>query len=247
MNKICSLFIIIIIVYLSYDYCSNSLIEGQTTYDTKQDDVIVAEKCESAAGKSLPKFSRDMTDIKTNTTSTKPCQFESTSCISTMERVKSDDWGVNWHHSGTPLKRRCNLCVQGSKIDGNARHVLANVGVSKERPNDRSNFADDLCDAMVAGCGGSSLIYANNQQNGWRTDCMHIDETDWDDNKINKAMCTFLQNSTIQFFLGFMGGIECTLKIKAYQLRGNIQEAMDCTACKLNPTKSHADCVPFCK
>lgn len=232
MNKICSFFIIIIIIYLSYDYCSRSLIEGQgnsnpdySKFDEEKQDAAVGEvKCKSPP----------LTTIEETTTTTDPCSYEKTSCIGAMDNVTTDTWGTNWNISGNKLKQQCSSCVQGSQVDGSTRHVLANVG---KKPGSLplptvpvSKFAEDMCDAMVAGC-DKSIFYANNRQDGWTTDCAGVDDSSWAINKLNKGVCTLLQNSIIQFFLGFMGGIECTLKIKAHKLLSGLESNVDCDMC----------------
>ena len=153
--------------------------------------------------------------------------------MNAMNEHKAHDWESWTSHDGTDkLKKQCNLCVQGSKVDGNTRYVLANVSKTKEGVPHESHFADDLCDAMVAGC-GSQVFYANNRQDGWNYDCKYANssKSSWTDNKLNKAICKMLSNSIIQFFLGFMGGLECTLKIKGYQLESGIKNSVKCDTC----------------
>jgi len=175
-----------------------------------------------------------------------PCEYKSVSCINSIP--PDSEWGDNFTNNPVEftqknhrLKKQCQLCVIGSKMDGTTRRVLANLGKtpdSKDVPP--SNFAYDLCDAMVAGC-EKALFYANNKQD-WNSICDEVDKTTWTNNKLNKAVCKLLKNSIIQFFLGFMGGIECTLKIKAYEFK----KAMSCDLCKINPTCSKDDEKQYC-
>jgi len=223
MNKICSFFIIVIIIYLSYDYCSRSLIEGQgkgkpdySKYDETQDAAVKTVVCKGPP----------LTTIPDTKVTTYPCSYEKASCMNAMDKVTTDAWGNNWNEVGNDLKQQCSLCVQGSKIDGTTRHVLSNVGKIPGSPPPPtvpvSKFAEDMCDAMVAGC-DKSIFYANNRQDGWAIDCSGVDATTWTDNKLNKGVCALLQSDILQFFLGFMGGIECTLKIKAHKLKAGLQ------------------------
>ena len=236
MNKIVSIFIILIIIYLSYDYCSTKMIEGQTTMTDEelkeQDKSITVKSCEGGPV-SIG------SNIKANNAKY-PCQYKNISCVNKMEQVSTNDWGDNWHGSGNKTKQQCQLCVMGSDVDGNTSKILSNVGKNKNNPIFRSNFANDLCDAMVAGC-DSRLFYANNKQDGWNIDCRGVENTSWTDNKLNKAMCAILKNSIIQFFLGFMGGLECTLKIKMYQLQSSVKKQFHCGICKIPEACSDGD------
>jgi len=252
MNKICSIFIILIIIYLSYDYCSQT-IEGQGG-DVKDDSKISDDEDESFAGlkkgKSNPadrtgecpqwKGTKE-TSIKLDG-STEPCAYTEVHCRNSMETVSTSNWADSWNTKETKdskgFKARCQACVQGSKKDGNTSHVLANVGRYKkdgvpQRP--LSNFSADYCDALAASCGGSSIIYANNKQDSWGDhDCKEILDlpTDqWQDNALNIVLCKILSNRFIQFFLNFMGGIECTLKIKGYQVMGDLKKWGNCESC----------------
>jgi hypothetical protein len=228
MNKICSFLIIIITIYLTYDYCSR-ITEGQTTAE----DIARRKKEREEADKSIPTTKCNapkLTTIDDQSTNTEPCAYENVSCRALMDKITTDDWGDSFHKNTnikeTSYKTQCNLCVQGSKVDGNTRFVLANVGapVGKTNKAHVSNFADDLCDAMAANC-ESQIFYANNRQDGWEKDCQGVDKTSWADNKLNKVVCVLLTNSILQFFLGFMGGLECTLKIKAYEIEGKMAAA----------------------
>jgi len=190
--------------------------EGGGTYTKSDDDVIIERKCEGPAVK----------DIKSST-ATSPCQYEKVSCINAMNSISTDDWSGDFTKtnkanfgSGNGYKEQCQLCVRGSKVDGTTRNVLANVGAPpdgdpvKENAYN-SNFAYALCDAMVATC-SSDLFYANNTA-PWLHDCTTKSGT------LNEAVCALLQSNILQFFLGFMGGIECTLQIKAIELEDYIK------------------------
>ena len=84
---------------------------------------------------------------------------------------------------------------------------------------------------MVAKC-SSDIIYANNRQGGWDHDCGVTLKKGWGEkNNINMSVCTLLSNSIIQFFLGFMGGIECTLLIKAREFENSAIKKMECIPC----------------
>lgn len=243
MNKYCSLLIILLIIYLTYDYCSN-IVEGQDGQDDQDDqdnkkkfgsggydetsDDYVPETCpyNGTIIGGIKKISDGVDKGVTN-----PCDYKTVSCSNTIP--KASDWGnmftsePNGNDTANNLKRQCQLCVIGSKADGTITNTLANVSRipdSKSVPN--SHFAYDLCDAMVAGC-DKSIFYANNRQDGWNKDCGPVDSTTWANNKLNIGICKVLKSSILQFLLGFMGGIECTMKIKSYELKGYMDAKMD--------------------
>ena len=220
MNKFCSFLIIIIIIYLTYDYCSNTIIEGANGggrgggYDESQDKFVKEATCSKQA----------VTSIKGSAAS-EPCQYKAVSCITKINDINEKDWGGNFTSYNKPsgstdtqwnYKKQCKLCIQGSKVDGTTRNILANVGRTDDITIPDSHFAYDLCDAMVAGC-ESSIFYANGRQDGWSNDCANMKSASFTDNKLNVSLCKILQSDILQFFLGFMGGVECTMKIKALE------------------------------
>jgi len=248
MDKYCSLLIILLIIYLTYDYCSN-IVEGKDNIVEGKDNIPGGGNYNTSKDDYKPyqcpygdQVKGGITSIKDGVTGevTNPCDYKSVSCINTIP--KESEWGNNYTNNPPPvkkpddfkklkpnqkLKKQCQLCVIGSKVDGTTRHVLANVANDPATTNvPPSNFAYDLCDAMVADC-GKAEFYANSRQDGWSNDCATADKTSWTNNKINKLLCKTLKSSFIQFFLGFMGGIECTMKIKAYELRAYMEGKVD--------------------
>jgi hypothetical protein len=92
MNKYCSFVIIIIIIYVTYDYCSNPLVEGGTgNIDDDDDDVTEEEKC---IDDNTHTELKDQTFISKNAKATKPCQFKNASCKLLMDDVTADDWAA---------------------------------------------------------------------------------------------------------------------------------------------------------
>ena len=241
MNKICSFLIIIIIIYVTYDYCSR-ITEGQTvakdiedrnTEREEEDKSVPDAKCVDNNGTPLAKKK----SINKNDDNIYPCVYENVSCKSAMDKITADDWEHYWGNPGAEgsYKKQCNLCVQGSKVDGNTRFILANVGNVPGTKVGKSNFADSLCDAMAIKC-DNQVMFANNKQDGW-PDCAKIDSTTWEENKLNKVVCAILTSSIIQFFLNFLGGVSCTLQIMAHTTMAKI----DCFGCCHSPG-SNDDC-----
>ena len=244
MNKYCSLLIILLIVYLAYDYCSNIVegndgIPGGGNYNTAQDDFKGVAVCPYGETKG------NITSIDEGVTKgvTNPCDYKSVSCINDMTG-KDSDWGNNFTNKHLDLtkpnqmkKEQCKLCVMGSKVDGTVRTVLANLGKTPgETTVPTSDFAYDVCDAMVADC-SQALFYAN-AKTDWSNTCKAVENTSWTNNKLNKAVCKVINNGIIQFFLQFMGGIECTMKVKAYEFK----KAMSCDLCHITPGKHCPGC-----
>jgi hypothetical protein len=241
MNKYCSLLIIVLIIYLTYDYCSNIVegndtVAGGGTYDESKDNYSGVECI--YAGKRISGITKisDGVKDKKDYDVTNPCDYKDVSCVNTIPDVK--EWGNMFtsipddssEDKSNRLKKQCQLCVIGSKVDGSTVNALANVSTkSYDIPvKPISNFAYDMCDAMVADC-DKSIFYANNKQDGWGIDCSHVDDADstWVNNKLNKLLCKTLTSSVLQFFLGFMGGIECTMLIKGYEFKGYINKKID--------------------
>jgi len=236
MNKLCSLLIILLIIYLTYDYCSNT-VEGN---DAVADEIAARNKQTETddAAKIIHCSKSPVTSITdgVNANASESCQYKNVSCINNMQSIGDDKWKSSYtdYDGVVNYKTQCQLCVKGSKLDGTTRSALSNVIIGE------SHFAYDLCDAMAAGC-DSGIFYANNKQGNWSHDCKLMESTPWtssdeeESNALNKALCSVLQNDIIQFFLGFMGGIECTLLIKEKELKGWMGDKIDDIKDKLTP------------
>jgi hypothetical protein len=230
MDKYISLLLIIIIVYVTYVYCThqtNKIIEGVDVYDETQDTAVVAAQCSGKAA----------TSIDTTTNATSPCQFKGSSCVTMMENANKEKWANHYtdysagdysddkggaHAPGWILKSQCAKCVQGSEMDGTMRRWLSNVQTTPTNQSDppTSRFAYDVCDAMAAEC-TDPLVYANNRQDWDKGDCSTVSVGSTNPN-LNILLCQLTTNAFIQFFLGFMGGATCTLKIKALELKASL-------------------------
>ena len=253
MDKHISLIVIIVIIYVTYVYCRNQTrtIEGIVgAYDVTEDDKVVSAVCSK----------KTLTKLDTTIKATLPCQFKASSCVTMMENTNKDSWANHFTDyragdysddegvedaAGWILKSQCARCVQGSEMDGTMRRWLSNVQTTPVNQSNPpiSNFAYDTCDAMAAGC-NDPFMYANNRQNWDKEDCKTI--TIGSTNPaLNIFLCQLTTNAFIQFFLGFMGGATCALKIKALELKAslmsglhtleNIPHEMACTICKAGP------------
>jgi len=209
MDKLTSLIIIIIIVYISYDYCSQPIIEGQ-------------------AGPNKGDYSKDEDNVATEVVCNKPakividdaanldkCQFKGVSCIDAMANGDArDKWVYGDKGNDNPYKTNCMKCVQGSDQDSTARRYLAGIGYEKDTREHNSYFARQLCDAMAAEC-DSSIWYANAHSDWASQDCKNLPANV---SKSTTAMCLVLGSSVLQFFMSFLGGVTCLLDIKAKEL-----------------------------
>jgi len=248
MNKYCSFLIIILIVYITYEYCS-SLTEGAIFggYDSKADehkDRIICKKGQAF----------DLNEP--NSSPREPCVYEGKSCIDlvgSLDKQVKGDWNAVYtdyvndkSKAGGNLKYNCSRCVQGSKQDGTVTRFLSNLSTKEGDPNPAvSKFAQDVCDAMAADC-DNPTFYANNRQNWEHGDCSKAG-IDSDNTLANKFVCKLLTNSFLQFFLGLLGGVTCTLKIKGKELE-NLPEELLCMACGcgLNPISCPVSCGIEC-
>jgi len=164
MNKYVTLLIIIIIIYITYDYCSNcEIIEGSEGNDNDGGDNDGGDKDEK------PCPGKPVGNLSTKTP-THPCQYKQVNCEAMMPNV-SKEYGDNHLYSKevtgqtfgakvtdkkTYVKVNCANCIHGSEVGGNDTLVggwgdgkyMANLS-SKDAI---SKYASDTCDAMAAGC-----------------------------------------------------------------------------------------------
>jgi len=223
-DKVLSFILIIIIIYISYDYCSSPSIEGfQSKYDKSQDKKPVEEKCSGAQ----VGISKSLTEISES------CRYKSVSCSKFLETAKEEQ---KWNF-GTPLpksdcggdkaciyKKNCMKCVQGSEQDSTLRRYLSGIGL-KVNADKSSFYGYYLCDAMAAGC-SDPFWYAYNKADWSGHDCKGVSMTSTHTNS-TKMMCNMLTNPVLQFFMGFMGGITCTLKIAELEAEQLLHSALD--------------------
>ena len=223
LTKSNSFFIIIILLYITFEYCK--LYEGQSdTFSGRQGntegDDDASEQLEECIGGQKKSFEGG---------SFKPCQYRENSCLASAQAVskKWTQYRDNSSDDPNSLKYNCSKCVQGSNLDGSLRYYLANVGTNVEGTNvntKKSKFADDLCDGMAADC-GDAFFYALNKQDWWLGDCKDV--TMDNNGTINNGLCTIFGSSFISFITGFLGGITCNLKIRALELTVSIKKGWD--------------------
>jgi len=219
---------------MTYVYCThqtNKVIEGVDVYDGDQDKAVVAAQCSGNA----------VTSIGSTPKATSPCQFKASSCVTMMETANKEKWANHYTDYDSPeysddtggasapgwiLKNQCAKCVQGSEMDGTTRRWLSNVQTTPANQSDppTSRFSYDVCDAMAAGC-NDPLMYANNRQDWEKGDCKTVIVGSTYPN-LNILLCQLTTNAFIQFFLGFMGGATCTLKIKALELQASLMSGL---------------------
>jgi len=226
MDKVTSFLLIVIIVYVSYDYCSNPVIEGQGNvggYNTKAHDAV----------KSAPACSPPYT-----------CSYNGVSCDLTDGDKNSWHFGDSSH--APAAKSNCMRCIQSSDTVSATQRALAGIGLETNKDN-HSEFAYNLCDAKAAGC-DSAIWYANAHSDWDSQDCKGVDLTSKHSHS-TIMMCTLLKNPVLQFFMSFLGGVTCTLKIKALELEQTITHAMDdmensmkCASCKCGGILGHDKC-----
>lgn len=201
MNYIKLSFLIIVISYVYYKIYSGILIEGQAPgpnkgdYNKEQDKPVnVDDGCDDTCKK-----------------------YRDKSCL----QYATGDWKYGEVGDGKANKIECMKCVQFSQKDSSARRYMAQIGYEANANKD-SYFARRLCDAMAAGC-DSALWYANNETDWSSQDCKGVSLTT-EHSYTTKTLCTMLQNSILQFFLSFLSGVTCTLKIKALEVEQYIED-----------------------
>lgn len=230
MDKLVSFMIIILCIYLSYEYCS--IIEGQINKPA------LGDYKGRGTGRGV---------VQSTPTTTDPCgpgtpcsDYGNTNCQMIVDSDKKN-WIFGSKGDSLPIKNKCMRCIQGSNTGSTMPRYLANIGYESNR-NKHSYYAYRLCDAMAAGCSGGSW-YANNNSDWENQDCRGVSITDTNKSMTTRLLCSIVSNSVLQFFMSFMGGVTCTLKIKALELFQNIKHTTKCVTCKLPRTD---DCPPGC-
>ena len=218
MNKLVSFLIIIIIIYISYEYCSitSTVIEGANNkrtgdYDESKDRPVVDE-CANVA---------QVDEISTNKLHDNKCAYKNKSCTVLMDnQTVRDNWTYGAAGESKTIKKNCMRCIQGSMKDSTTRRYLSLIAADPANGKRDSKFAYNLCDGLAAEC-EDALFYSNNSTDWAHSDCVGVSLAS-NHSKLNKFMCQILTNSFLQFFLSFMGGVTCTLKIKTYELEQKV-------------------------
>jgi len=208
MDKLVSFMIIILCIYISYKYCS--IIEGQANKPAFGD----------YKGRGTGRGVAQSTTTTTTTTDScgpgTPCkEFSDKNCQSIVDGDR-DNWVFGSKGDDLEIKKKCMRCIQGSKLGSTMPRYLANIGYESNSTKN-SYYALRLCDAMAAKCGGQSW-YANNEADWSSQDCRTVSITDTSKSMTTRLLCSMLTNSVLQFFMSFMGGVSCSLKIKALEL-----------------------------
>lgn len=245
MNKVTSFLLIIIIVYVSYDYCTRQVIEGAGNigdYNKGQDNKSVKKTCKG------PQLS-----VIDSQKGVDKCQYKNVSCKTALDNgTGKDNWTYGSGGEPHPEKINCMKCIQGSEVDSTSRRYLADIGYDVNTDTGRgrkSEFAYHVCDAMNAEC-DSYVWYANAHSDWYNQDCKGVTLTPPSNHSHSTIMmCTLLRNSFLQFFMSFLGGVTCTLKIKARELEQTITHALDeaedsmkCASCKCGGILGHDKC-----
>jgi hypothetical protein len=217
MDKQTSFLIIIIIILVTYVYCSNQtkkLVEGlEGDYDPDSEDKVTqVEKtvCSKPA----------LTKIDTSQSDTIPCQFSDVSCVEIMAvRTNKQDYAEFFNDQSTPdttkngwkQKKQCGDCIEGSMADSTIRRIISEIS---------PYFGKDYCDGLAAEC-TDPFMYAYNKQD-WDGHCRGNRTTQ------QQVICVaVLTNPFVSFFMSFMGGVTCTMKIKALELKASLMSAFD--------------------
>ena len=204
MNKVTSFLLIILIIYISYEYCSRPVIEGADPVGPNKGKDPSTDDKHVDTGPVL-------TDID---------------CRSNMTDDIIDDWKyIIDRKEGKliPEKKTCMDCLQGSTHDGTIQRYLANIGYEANKDGTgkdthESYYALRYCDALAANC-SAKASYANASADWATQDCKHVSFTDTSLSARTRFFCTVLSNSVVSFFLDLIfSGVSCTLNIGATTL-----------------------------
>ena len=226
MNSLFCLFLIILIIFISYN-CYNPIIEGQTNPGPAMGDYTGA-----GTGPGLPPSSYQADNSCGPGT---PCaQYKEKDCYTeTITGTAKSNWIYGRKgdkpDTATDYKTKCMTCIQGSQKQSSTQRALANIGY-QSNSNKSSFYAMRVCDAMAADC-DSPAWYGNSHAEWGNYDCRNVSITDTNISATNRMLCSLVSNSIIQFFLSFLSGVTCTLKIKALELEQTIESAGKCLIC----------------
>tara|TARA_Y100000389_G_scaffold205066_1_gene262653 strand:- start:2142 stop:2918 length:777 start_codon:yes stop_codon:yes gene_type:complete len=231
MNKECSFLLIIIISYLSYNYCSQT-IEGidpnvnQGGYNILDQDSVQSDDQATLDSRGIDK------DKDKNCDSPKSvCYYKDKDC------TNKNNWCPNGscdeYKFGTSNNQRdnCARCFQSNSSGGSIVNYLSLLGGEAHKSEDGkqgySNFASNYCDALNADC-TSPFWYALGVTD-FDNDCGDIGEfpyfgTKKDSNWTSFILCIILRSYPIEFITEILKGVTCELKIKFEQMKQSAEE-----------------------
>ena len=243
MDKITSFIIIILCIYISYEYCSVNVIEGQTSGPG----ISTGDYTGPGSGRGLAPGANTQSDDPYDCANpTSPCyKYKDKDCMrETITQSAKDKWVYGDRGDNLHEKKACMECIQGSKQMNTMPNALANIGY-KTNTSKKSYYALRYCDAMAADCGSRSW-YANDHSDWNNQDCKNVSITDGSLPMTTRLLCNMVSNSILQFFMSFLSGVTCTLKIKALELVQGLEHSTNCVLCGMcqgNPIPCPDDCT----
>jgi hypothetical protein len=243
MDKICSFVIILIIAYLSYDYCSTKegLGDVQTTsginqgyYDRGEDLTIPVDEANvDSSGQACPAVP----------TEGDACFYKTTMC----ERSDFDIDSYNFGDDSNTERTTCMRCVMGSETMPRSVTGLASIGLKNRGRT--SEFARNYCDALMADC-DDYYFYALGTTDFYK-DCGYRGFMNFDEGIMASTyytfMCSIMTNPIFMFIFEILKGISCPLKIKAMELERSLENAGHDVLCELcGPLPNPIPCPDHC-
>lgn len=259
--KYCYLILVIVVIYLMYNYCNYIEPFVSTDYDTSKDRLI-GGKYGSPDDDSMFSFSlgsncpdnigdSPVNDFKGNLTN---CDYRKTDCFLVANKENKIDWPYG--DKNDSKRKECQKCVRGSDKISGITSILANaydVGFDKPENSDTSSynrfteFSGYICDSMV-GCGDVENMYAFNQTN-WGADCgKNSFDTTNTDTIINSMRCGIVDNFLVRTVGSYLGGVTCNLEIQGLKLVKGAKDMVMDVEDTLNPSKwidKITDKLPF--
>lgn len=223
MDKICSFLIILIVAYISYNYCSKT-IEGVTsaqnpglgTYDLSQDRANTPPTGGASGSGDVCADSHSI-----------PCINKDADCLANSypggEVVYNRD-NYRYKEDNDPERNKCMQCVMYSDKTSRLASGLSEIGTKNRTQT--SEFARNYCDALVADC-DSPLNYSIGETDFYK-DCgyrgfMHFDDTINDNYKLY-GLCTIMTNPIFMFFFELMKGVLCDMNIRAKMIVRDVED-----------------------
>lgn len=229
MNKECSFLLIIIISYLSYNYCSQT-IEGidpnvnQGRYDILGQDSVQSDDQATLDDRGIDK------DENCNSPAT-PCYYKDKDCTDTNNWCPNGGCGEYRYSTSNSRRDNCARCFQSNSSGGSLVNYLSLLGAEAHKSEDGkqgySNFASNYCDALSAGC-TSPFWYALGVTD-FDNDCGDIGHLPYWGTKKDASwttffLCSILRFPPIEFITEILKGVSCELKVKTDQLKQSAED-----------------------
>lgn len=223
MNKVCSFLIIIIIGYLSYNYCSKT-VEGispgispgvnQGGYNLDQDRVFTPSNSgnQGAQGSCTPQQISQVGSA---------CYYSNSNSSDCTAGINRDNY--RYKDGNNAEREQCMRCVMNNKNLPIVVKYLAGIGVEN---GGSSEFARNYCDALMAGSPGcDNAQFYSIGETDFDNDCSGVNLIS-NNTKTTRALCTVMTNPVFEFLFEMAKGVVCDMNIRARMIERTIEDGI---------------------